>query len=148
MVKSSKALTIFEIFVTVCCESFLESNSLREKWPYSELFWSAFSHIRTGYRKMRTRITPNTDTFYAMTLLSILAPCKTNLDHSSDLRNFSVRVFFSFNSKGLRYSYTWSCRLCEVETSFSMWLGPWKLYQSPPFSLSAVIDTVSSSIIS
>ena len=32
---------------------------LREKCPYSELFWSTFSPIRT-------RITPNTDTFYAV----------------------------------------------------------------------------------
>ena len=45
--------------------------------PYSELFWSAFSRIRTEYGeipdilskcgKMRTRITPNTDTFYSVT---------------------------------------------------------------------------------
>ena len=32
--------------------------SLRKKCSYSELFWSAFSRIRT-------RITPNTDTFQA-----------------------------------------------------------------------------------
>ena len=46
--------------------------TLREKCPYSELFWSGFSRIQTEYgeqsecRKMRTRITPNTDTFYAV----------------------------------------------------------------------------------
>ena len=50
--------------------------SLREKCSYSELFWSVFSRIRTEYgeilriqyecRKMRTRIIPNTDTFYAV----------------------------------------------------------------------------------
>ena len=52
--------------------------SLREKCPYLELFWSVFSRIRTEYReipvylriqsecgKIRTRITPNTDPFYA-----------------------------------------------------------------------------------
>ena len=49
---------------------------LRKKCPYSELFWSAYSRIRTEYGeilrispysvRMRTRITPNTDTFYAM----------------------------------------------------------------------------------
>ena len=44
---------------------------LRERYPYSELFWSAFSRIRTEYciqsecGKMRTRITANTDTFHA-----------------------------------------------------------------------------------
>ena len=63
--------------------------ALREKCPYSELFWSAFSRIWTEYGeilhvfeygeilplspriqsecgKIRTRITPNTDTFYAV----------------------------------------------------------------------------------
>ena len=50
---------------------------LRKKCPYSELFWSAFSRLRTEYGvslriqsecgKMRTRITPNTDTFHAVT---------------------------------------------------------------------------------
>ena len=52
---------------------------LREKCPYLELFWSAFSRIRTEYEryslslriqfecgKMWIRITPNADTFYAV----------------------------------------------------------------------------------
>ena len=49
-------------------------TSLREKYPYSELFWSAFFRIRTEYGervqseggKMRIRIAPNTDTFHAV----------------------------------------------------------------------------------
>ena len=53
--------------------------TLHEKCPYSELFWHVFSHIRTEYGeiqvslriqsecgKIRTRITANTDTFYAV----------------------------------------------------------------------------------
>ena len=45
--------------------------------PYSELFWSAFAPTRTKVRispsqsecgKMRNRVTPNTDTFYAVNL--------------------------------------------------------------------------------
>ena len=44
--------------------------TLRKKCPYSELFWSTFfphfSHIPTMRRKMRTRVTPNKDTFYAV----------------------------------------------------------------------------------
>ena len=51
--------------------------TLRKKYPYSELFGSAFSRIRTEYgvilrvspysvRMPRTRITPNTDTFHAV----------------------------------------------------------------------------------
>ena len=54
-------------------------NKLFEKCPCSELFWSAVSRIWTEYEeilcisrtqskcgKMRTRITPNTHTFYAV----------------------------------------------------------------------------------
>ena len=47
------------------------------KCPYSELFWSLFSRIRTGYgeihskfRKIRTRKTPNTDTFHAVKVVA------------------------------------------------------------------------------
>ena len=39
---------------------------LREKCPYSEFFWSAFSRIRNEYSRMQTRKTPNTDTFYVV----------------------------------------------------------------------------------
>ena len=57
---------------------------LREKCPYSELFWSVFSQICTEYKeirrslriqsecgKIRTRTTPNTDTFNAVPLLML-----------------------------------------------------------------------------
>ena len=50
--------------------------SLHEKCPYSKLLWSVFSRLWTEYgvsvriqsecEKMRTRITPNKDTFYAV----------------------------------------------------------------------------------
>ena len=44
---------------------------LREKCPYSEIFWSVFSRIRPEYgeilsRKTRSRKTPNRDTFHAV----------------------------------------------------------------------------------
>ena len=47
------------------------SYPLHKKCPYSELFWSAiFPHFSVRMRKnagkMWTRITPNTDTFYAV----------------------------------------------------------------------------------
>ena len=33
----------------------MDTDSLREKCPYSEFFWSVFSHIRTEYgEKLRT----------------------------------------------------------------------------------------------
>ena len=44
-------------------------KTLREKCPYSDFFCSVFSHIRTirsEFEKVRTRKTPNTDTFYAV----------------------------------------------------------------------------------
>ena len=34
--------------------------------PYSDLFWFAFSRIQSECGKLRTRITPSTDTFYAV----------------------------------------------------------------------------------
>ena len=69
------------IFITVINST----QTLGKKSPYSEFFWSAFSRIRTEYLsvkseylyevsfriqfehgKMRTRKTPNTDTFHAV----------------------------------------------------------------------------------
>ena len=68
-----------ETFQTSMMELFEKNSTLRKKCPYLELLWSLFSHIRTGYRrygvplriqpecgKMRTRITTNTGTFYAV----------------------------------------------------------------------------------
>ena len=43
------------------------SITLRKKCPYFELLWSVFSRIQTEYGEMRTKITPNTDTFHAVT---------------------------------------------------------------------------------
>ena len=43
-------------------------NSLRKKYPYSELFWSAFFPHFPAFglntEKMRTRLTPNTDALF------------------------------------------------------------------------------------
>ena len=57
----------------------LLANTLRENYPYSELFWSVFSCIRTEHReirsiqstlgKIRTGITPNTDSFNVVLVL-------------------------------------------------------------------------------
>ena len=71
--------------------------TLRKKHPYSELFWSVFSRIRTEYRenwvslriqsqcgKMRTRIIPNTGTFYSVWIFfhlgAVLLPLSQKLD--------------------------------------------------------------------
>ena len=75
---------LFKLSTSLLIVSILFSNhpfpifsyySLREKCPYWKLFWSAFSRIRTVYGeisqtecgKIRTRTTPNTGTFYAVT---------------------------------------------------------------------------------
>ena len=47
----------------------------------------------------------------------ILPLCETNLDHSIDSGNFSVKLP-SFILKGFYYSYAWSHCLCERRTSF------------------------------
>ena len=64
---------VFGLLLLVC------SYSLHENCPYSEFFWSVFFHIWTEdgkiwsiqskCGKMRTRKTPNTDTFHAVNLL-------------------------------------------------------------------------------
>ena len=59
-----------------------ETNSLREKCPYSKFLWSVFSRIRTEYGEIPVSLsiqsecgkrwiakTPNKDTFNAVTLL-------------------------------------------------------------------------------
>ena len=53
----------------------VDMDTLRKECPYSEFFWSVFSWVWTEYgdfriqsksRKIRTRKTPNTDTFDAV----------------------------------------------------------------------------------
>ena len=46
------------------CDWFLKFYTLHEKCPYSDFFWSVFSHIQHEYRKIQTRKTPNTDAFH------------------------------------------------------------------------------------
>ena len=69
--------------------------ALREKCPYSELFWSVFPRIRT-------RITPNTNTFYAVSfnnlcnpnreiILSMVLPSKLVLSWLYQLLDLSLK---------------------------------------------------------
>ena len=77
--KITDTLTLVNIinFIFVFCYYWNPNTSrkfdvfvLREKCPYSEIFWPAFSRvtprIQSKCGKMRTRITPNTDIFYAV----------------------------------------------------------------------------------
>ena len=49
---------------------FVTTSALCENCPYSELFWSAFFfaslRIQSKCEKIRTKITPNKDSFYAV----------------------------------------------------------------------------------
>ena len=65
----------FDVILTAF-QVILKTYSLHRKSSYSELFWylriSPYSvRLRENAGKMRTRITPNTDTFYAVTLYFI-----------------------------------------------------------------------------
>ena len=97
--------------------------SLREKCPDLELFWSAFSCIRTEYGeislriqfecgKMRTRINSNTDTFYAMlSLLSSLCPAlKEMVYQRRALTLLKRRNFWSYSIHLFIFYYSQICR--------------------------------------
>ena len=75
--KTSRCSNIIQLEQTELQPIHQPCTTLREKCPYLELFWSHFPafglntkrcgvslRIQPECRKMRTRITPNTDTFY------------------------------------------------------------------------------------
>ena len=86
-------------------------HTLRDKCPYSELFWSTFSRIWTEQSecgKMRTRITPNTDTFYAVIIawqvfFLLMDTNKNNL-------GINTSVFFSIQADSKLHKRLWSWR--------------------------------------
>ena len=62
--------------------------TLRKKCPYSQFFWSAFSHIRTKHGEI---LTPNTDTFHSVWLISFLFDSNFhNATHSAFLLSSSI----------------------------------------------------------
>ena len=82
--------------------------------PYSELFWPAFSPIRTKYG-MQTRITPNTDTFHAV----IPRKMKSNLPYRT-IRDFihlnQMHVNFMVMQNYISYPHL------EQWIAFSIWV--------------------------
>ena len=71
-------------------------HSVRKKWPYSELFWSAFSRIQFECGKIRTKVIPNTDTFYVVLLYqkeALRGLLKLKKDSASDILLVIVRYF-------------------------------------------------------
>ena len=87
----------------------LQSSSLRDKCAYSEFFQSVFSRIRTEYGeirsiqsecgKIRTRKTPNTDTFYAV----VVYRCGCFLFQSQQWKHQkTLKNLLNANNKGSR----------------------------------------------
>ena len=81
---------------------------MRKMYPYSELFWPAFSECG----KMRTRITPNTDTSHA-----VMSTAKT-INRGSHHRKFEHTA-----------TKIWTC----VERKF--WLSSMYILQKIKFSV-------------
>ena len=93
------------------------NTTLREKCPYSELFWSAFPacglnteryfvslRIQSECGKMQTRITPNTDTFYAVLFIW----SHTFKQYNTLLLNYSTNYNYSF----MKLHYTRYAAFC------------------------------------
>ena len=86
---------VFLYYSKPCC-------TLREKCPYSELFWSVFFHIRIEYGecgKIRTRITPNTGSFYTVVnyplVVSYLQQCHSGINlNYLHVIIISIHIFF------------------------------------------------------
>ena len=99
VLQSSRKSLCFKCFTFISCSNFtliFRYSTLRKKCPYSELFWPAFSCILTKYGeilspyssecgKMRTRMTPNMDTFHAVILYLIDANLKYNYVNDTNL---------------------------------------------------------------
>ena len=70
------------------------TSSLRKKCPYSELFWSVFSRIRT-------RITPNIDTFHVVHYRPFLVKFPS-ISEDSQETIFLESVFLDVENFGLQ----------------------------------------------
>ena len=92
---------------------------------YSKLIWSVFSRIRTEYRQMqnisrfqskcgkiRTRITPNTDTFYAVWQICCKIHC-INFLHS--LVFISYHIYLEINGMLIKKTRTWKWNVRFLE---------------------------------
>ena len=95
---------------------------LRKKCPYSQLFWSVFSvslRIQSKCGKMRTRITPNTDTFHAVLeeeFIKYVLTIKKELNIKITLESISIK---RSNPDSLRVD-TW-CQLWQFFYSDVRW---------------------------
>ena len=72
----------------------IRQETLREKCPYSELFWSKC-------RGMRTRITPNTNTFYA-----VKGWCNPGQNKVREMLQMDTLRKYNINVKSAKF--TWS----------------------------------------
>ena len=88
---------VAQAFKTIVISIFLPipQSTLREKWPYSELFWSAFSRIWTEYEK-------------------ILRPYSVQMRENADLNNYEYEHYF-FNQVSTKSEYLFlTCSFCEI----------------------------------
>ena len=109
-------------------------------WSYSGPYFPAFGlntgrygvalHIQSERRKMRTRITRNTDTFHAVTII------------------FMIVFWFPYNSQKYIDLYCFSCRLNIKDSNSILWNNakPKSTLNSRPTSLVAWNIAVHSSI--
>ena len=111
------------------CFSF-QKLSLDEKCPYSELFWSTFSGLNTERysvslrihskcEKMQTRITPNTDTFYAVCIIPFFNISWLSWSNNTVFARFiwvdkGIEFWVIFKIKGISY-------LCLTDFSIIGW---------------------------
>ena len=59
-------VNILKVNSCLILKKFLKNFSLRKKCSYSEFFWFPFPRIQSECGKIQARITPNTDTFHAV----------------------------------------------------------------------------------
>ena len=65
-------------------------NTLRNKWPYSELFWFVFSLIRTEYEEIRIISS------YSVRMRKITDQNNSEYGHFSRSDNFRRKLHLSF----------------------------------------------------
>ena len=104
--------------------------SLREKCPYSELFWSALSRIQFKCGKMRTRITPNT--FHAVCVCVCVCVCvRARLYYvpwASLFKLLPKNAFWFAFALEISYYYLLKCIIRKCKQGVIIKSGDWIFY--------------------
>ena len=89
--------------------------SLREKCPYSELFWSVFSRIWTEYGEMRENVDQN-NSEYGHFLCSVLQSCKTVKN------SFSTKITKYINKRKSKIlTHIIVCTVNSIKCLYQVW---------------------------